>query len=158
MKNTACLKGAPVKLTAFFASLLICGVAAARDVGQIPPDADSKTLMWFRMSKSPSGTSCCDEADGYREGVAVKIPHGEPTVIFRSWWAASDGYRLSVVDPTDLSSAELFWDGPVVRDNPTGGASGLAIARERHFVGALLLTRSAKLESVSRAPRKADIP
>ena len=33
MENTACLKGAPVKLTAFFASLLICGVAAARDVG-----------------------------------------------------------------------------------------------------------------------------
>jgi hypothetical protein len=111
-----------VKLTAFFASLLICGVAAARDVGQIPPDTDSKTLTWFRMSKSPSGTSCCDEADGYREGVAVKMPHGEPTVIFRSWWAASDGYHLSVLNPTDLSSAELFWDGPVVRDNPTGGA------------------------------------
>jgi hypothetical protein len=45
-----------VKLTAFFASLLICGAAAARDVGQIPPDTDSKTLTWFRMSKSPSST------------------------------------------------------------------------------------------------------
>jgi hypothetical protein len=67
-----------VKLTAFFASLLICSAAAARDVGQIPPDTDSKTLTWFRMSKSPSGTSCCDEADGYREGVAVKMPMVNP--------------------------------------------------------------------------------
>ena len=44
MKNTACPKGAPVKLTAFFASLLICGVAAARDVGQIAPDAEFENL------------------------------------------------------------------------------------------------------------------
>jgi hypothetical protein len=111
-----------MKLAAFIALFLVCGTAAARDVGQIPSHSDPRISTWFRTAKSPSGTSCCDEADGYREGVAVKVPDGEPTVIFRSWWAASDGYHLSVLNPTDLSSAELFWDGPVVRDNPTGGA------------------------------------
>jgi hypothetical protein len=50
------------------------------------------------------------------------VAGGEPTVIFRSWWATSDGYHLSLVDPSDLRSLHLIWDGPVVRDNPTGGA------------------------------------
>ena len=74
------------------------------------------------LAKSPSGTTCCDEADGYREGVPVNVPGGEPTVIFRSWWTATDGYHLSLVDPSDQRSLHLIWDGPVVRDNPTGGA------------------------------------
>jgi hypothetical protein len=111
-----------VKLAAFVALLLVCCSAAARDLGQIPPHSDPKISTWFRTAKSPSGTSCCDEADGYREGILVKVAHGEPIVIFRSWWAASDGYHLSLVDPTDLRSIHLIWDGPVVRDNPTGVA------------------------------------
>jgi hypothetical protein len=101
-----------VKLVAFVALLLVCGSAGARDVGQITSHSDPKISTWFRTAKSPSGTSCCDEADGYREGVAVRLADGEPTVIFRSWWAASDGYHLSLVDPTV----------PVVRNNPTDGA------------------------------------
>jgi hypothetical protein len=111
-----------VKLAAFVALLLVCVSAVARDVGQIPSHSDPRISIWFRAAKSPSGTSCCDEADGYREGVAVKVAHGEPTVIFRSWWARSDGYHFSLVDPTDLRSIHLIWDGPVVRDNPTNGA------------------------------------
>jgi hypothetical protein len=111
-----------MKLTAFFALLLACGVATARDIGQIPSHSDPRISTWFRTAKSPNGTSCCDEADGYREGVAVKIAHGESTVIFRSWWVASDGYHLNLVDPTDLRPIHLIWDGPVVRDNPTGSA------------------------------------
>jgi hypothetical protein len=111
-----------MKLTAFFAVLLICGTATARDVGQIPSHSDPRISTWFRTAKSPDGASCCDEADGYREGVAVKIAHGESTVIFRSWWVASDGYHLNLVDPTDLRPMHLIWDGPVVRDNPTGSA------------------------------------
>jgi hypothetical protein len=111
-----------MKLLAFVALTLVCGTAAARDVGQIPANSDPKISTWFRTAKSPSGTACCDEADGYREGVPVKVAGGEPTVIFRSWWATSDGYHLSLVDPSDLRSLHLIWDGPVVRDNPTGGA------------------------------------
>ena len=111
-----------MKLAPFAALLLVCGSAAARDVGQIPSHSDPKISTWFRTAKSPSGTSCCDEADGYREGVPVKVAHGEPTVIFRSWWVASDGYHLSLVDPTDLRSIHLIWDGPVVRNNPMDGA------------------------------------
>jgi hypothetical protein len=111
-----------MKLVAFVALTLVCGTAAARDVGQIPANSDPKISTWFRAAKSASGTACCDEADGYREGVPVKFAGGEPTVIFRSWWAASDGYHLSLVDPADLRSLHLVWDGPVVRDNPTGGA------------------------------------
>jgi len=122
-----------VKRTAFVALLLVCGSAAARDVGQIPSHSDPKFSTWFRTAKSPSGTSCCDEADGYREGVAVRIAHGEPTVIFRSWWVASDGYHLSLVDPEDLRSIHLIWDGPVVRDNPTDGAV-VWLSRENGFV------------------------
>lgn len=83
--------------------------------------------------------ACCDEADGYREGVRVRVVGGEPTVIFRSWWAASDGYHLSLVDPSDLRSVHLIWDGPVVRDNPTGGAVVWLVEGEWHLVGALLL-------------------
>jgi hypothetical protein len=111
-----------MKLVAFVALTLVCGTATARNVGQIPANSDPKISTWFRTAKSPSGTACCDEADGYREGVAVKLADLEPTVIFRSWWPAFDGYHLSLVDPMDLHSIHLVWDGPVVRDNPTGGA------------------------------------
>jgi hypothetical protein len=135
--------GAAVKLSAFAALLAVCGTASARDAGQIPTHSDPGVTAWFRTAKSPSGTSCCDEADGYREGVAVKIGNGEPTVIFRSRWAASDGYHLSLVDPTDLRSIHLVWDGPVVRDNPTGGAVVWLSRVERHRLGALLLARAA---------------
>jgi hypothetical protein len=109
-----------VKLPAFLVLLAVCGTATARDVGQIPKHSDPSVSAWFRTAKTPSGASCCDEADGYREGAAVKIEGGEPTVIFRSWWPASDGYHLSLVDPTDLRPIHLVWDGPVVRGNPTG--------------------------------------
>jgi hypothetical protein len=111
-----------VRVVALIAYLLVCSVAAARDVGQIPPNSDPKASTWFRGAKSPGGTSCCDEADGYREGVAVRLPHGEPAVIFRSWWATSKGFHLSLLDPRDLTPTELVWDGPVVRNNPTEGA------------------------------------
>jgi len=111
-----------MKLAPFVALTLACGAAAARDVGQNPENFDPKISTWFRTAKSPSGTACCNEADGYREGVRVRVVGGEPTVIFRSWWAASDRYHLSLVDPSDLRSVHLIWNGPVVRDNPTGGA------------------------------------
>jgi hypothetical protein len=111
-----------MKLTAFFALLLACGATMAHDVGQIPSHSDPRISTGFRTAKSPNDMSRRDEAEGYREGVAVKVAHGESTVIFRSWWAASDGYHLSLVDPTDLRSIHLIWDGPVVRDNPTGDA------------------------------------
>jgi hypothetical protein len=111
-----------MKIAVVVAMFLVCGAAAARDVGQLPSHSDPRISTWFRTAKSSSGTSCCDEADGYREGAAVKVADGEFTVIFRSWWTASDGYHLSLVDPSDLRSIHLVWDGPVVRDNPTGGA------------------------------------
>ena len=72
-----------MKLAGLLVALLLC-TAVARDVGQIPPNTDPKTLTWFRTAKSPSGTSCCDEADGYREGVAIRAADGQPAVIFRS--------------------------------------------------------------------------
>jgi hypothetical protein len=100
-----------VKLAGLLVALLLC-TAVARDVGQIPPNTDPKTLTWFRTAKSPSGTSCCDEADGYREGVAIRAADGQPAVIFRSWWTAPNGYHLSLLDPRDLSPTELVWDGP----------------------------------------------
>ena len=65
-----------MKLLAFVALTLACGTAAARDVGQIPANSDPKISTWFRTAKSPSGTACCDEADGYREGVPVKVAGG----------------------------------------------------------------------------------
>ena len=104
-----------MKLAPFVALTLACAAAAARDVGQISENSDPKLSTWFRTAKSPSGTACCNEADGYREGGQSR--GGEP-----AWWAASDGYHLSLVDPSDLRSVHLIWDGPVVRDNPTGGA------------------------------------
>jgi hypothetical protein len=86
----------------------------ARNVGQIPGNADPRTSIWFRSAKSPSGESCCDEADGFREGVAVRnAAKGEAAVIFRSWWISSKGYHLSLLDPPDLTPIELVWDGPV---------------------------------------------
>jgi alkylated DNA nucleotide flippase Atl1 len=111
-----------VKLATLAAALIVCGAAAARNVGQIPANPDPKTSSWFRAAKSPGGTSCCDEADGFREGVAVTLAQGDPAVVFRSWWIASNGYHLSLLDPRDLAPTELVWDGPVVRDNPTSGA------------------------------------
>ena len=98
LTSTLTQGGETVKLTVFFALLLTCGAAAARDVGQIPSHPDPKISTWFRTAMSQNGTSCCDEADGYREGVAVKIARDE-SIIFRSWWVASDGYHLSLVDP-----------------------------------------------------------
>ena len=62
-----------MKLAAFFALLLVCGAPAARDVGQISSNSDPRISTWFRTAKSPNGAACCDEADGYREGVAVKM-------------------------------------------------------------------------------------
>lgn len=133
--NQNLFKDLPMKLAPFVALTLACGTATARDVGQIPANSDPKISTWFRTAKSPSGTACCDEADGYREGVPVRVAGGEPTVIFRSWWVASDGYHLSLVDPSDLRSVHLIWDGPVVRDNPTGGAV-VWLSRENGIVNA----------------------
>jgi hypothetical protein len=120
--TSATIQEVTVKLALAFALLFVGSVAAARDVGQILAHPDPKISAWFRTARSPNGTSCCNEADGYREGVAVKGALGEPTVIFRSWWVASDGYHLSLIDPTDLRPIHLVWDGPVVRNNPTNGA------------------------------------
>jgi hypothetical protein len=111
-----------MKSALFFALSLLSSAAAARDVGQIPAHPDPSVSAWFRSAKSPSGYSCCDEADGFREGAVLRLANGEPAVIFQSWWAAADGYHLSVVDPANLRSLHLVWNGPVVRDNPTGGA------------------------------------
>ena len=111
-----------MKLATLAAALLICGAAAAHDIGQIPANPDPKTSSWFRSAKSPAGTSCCDEVDGFREGAAVRVAQDEPAVVFRSWWVASNGYHLSLLDPRDLTPTELVWDGPVVRNNPTSGA------------------------------------
>jgi hypothetical protein len=122
-----------VKLSVLLALSLGCSTAAARDVGQIPRHSDPKISTWFRTAKSPSGILCCDEADGYREGEAVKIADGEPLVVFRTWWVASDGFHLILVDPMDLRPFHLTWDGPVVRDNPTGGAV-VWLARENGVV------------------------
>jgi hypothetical protein len=136
-----------MKLVAFVALTLVCGTAAARDVGQIPANSDPKISTWFRTAKSPSGTACCDEADGYREGVPVKVAGGEPTVIFRSWWAASDGYHLSVVDPSDLRSMhfDLGWSG--CPRQPHRRRHGVAVEGVRHPAGALLLTWPRDLNS-----------
>ena len=65
-----------MKLAPFVALTLACGAAAARDVGQIPENSDPKISTWFRTAKSPSGTACCNEADGYREGVRVRSRGG----------------------------------------------------------------------------------
>jgi hypothetical protein len=111
-----------MKLAAFVALSLLSSTAGVRDVGQIPSRPDPNTSAWFRSAKSPSGFACCDEADGFREGVAVRIAGGEPIVVFLSWRAETDGYHLSLVDPSDLRSVHLTWNGPVVRDNPTTGA------------------------------------
>jgi hypothetical protein len=137
-----------MKLLAFVALTLVCGTAAARDVGQIPANSDPKISTWFGTAKSPSGTACCDEADVYREGVPVKVAGGEPTVIFRSLWATSDGYHLSLVDPSDLRSLHLIWDGPVVRDNPTWRRRCVAVEGERHRAGALLLAWPRDLNNI----------
>ena len=77
-----------MKLAILAAALLICGAAVARDIGQIPANPDPRTSSWFRAAKSPAGTSCCNEADGFREGVAVRVAQGDPAVVFRSWWIA----------------------------------------------------------------------
>jgi hypothetical protein len=111
-----------VKIVAVVSSLCICGVAMARDVGQIPASNDPAITAWFRGAKSPSGAACCDEADGFREGVAVRMPQGEVAVIFRSWWLSPKGYHVSLLDPRDLTPTELIWDGPVIPNNPTSGA------------------------------------
>jgi hypothetical protein len=71
-----------VKLATLAAALLICGAAAAHDIGQIPANPDPKTSSWFRSAKSPAGTSCCDEVDGFREGAAVRVAQDEPAVFF----------------------------------------------------------------------------
>jgi hypothetical protein len=111
-----------VRFAVLVAASLVCGAAAARNVGQITSNSDPKTSTWFREARSPGGASCCDEADGYREGVAVRTPRGEPAIIFRSWWAASNGYHLRLLDPRDLTPRELVWDGPIVRNNPISSA------------------------------------
>lgn len=67
-----------MKLASFVALTLACGAAAARDVGQIPENSDPKISTWFRTAKSPSGTGCCNEADGYREGVRVRVVGANP--------------------------------------------------------------------------------
>jgi hypothetical protein len=46
-----------VRFAALIAALLVCGAAAARDVGQITSNSDPKTSAWFREAKSPGGTS-----------------------------------------------------------------------------------------------------
>jgi hypothetical protein len=73
-----------MKLAPFVALTLACGGAAARDVGQ---NSDPKISTWFRTAKSPSGTACCNEADGYRESVRVRVggrTHGHlPIVVGR---------------------------------------------------------------------------
>jgi hypothetical protein len=67
-----------MKLAPFVALTLACAAAAARDVGQISENSDPKLSTWFRTAKSPSGTACCNEADGYREGVRVRVVGANP--------------------------------------------------------------------------------
>jgi hypothetical protein len=140
---------AMVRFAALIAALLVCGAAAARDVGQITSNSDPKTSAWFRGAKSPGGTSCCDEADGYREGVAVRMPLGEPTVIFRSWWAASNGYHLSLLDPRDLTPNRTRLGRSGRSQQPHSWRSRLALVGERNPVGAMLLTWPTKLSRSS---------
>lgn len=122
-----------MKLAAVFALLLVAGAAAADDAGQTPTYSDLRISQWLRTARSPDGTSCADGAEGYREGVLVKIGNGEPTAIFRSWWVASDGYHLNLNDPADLHPIHAIWYGPVVRSNPTDGAV-VWLSRENGFV------------------------
>jgi hypothetical protein len=76
--NQNLFKDLPMKLAPFVALTLACGTAAARDVGQIPANSDPKISTWFRTATSPSGTACCDEADGYREGVPLESRGANP--------------------------------------------------------------------------------
>jgi hypothetical protein len=119
-----------MKLAAVFALLLVAG---AGDVGQSPTYPDLRASQWMRTARSPDGISCADGAEGYREGAPVKMANGEPTVIFRSWWVASDGYHLDLTDPADHHPVHVIWYGPIVRPNLSDGAV-VWLSRENGFV------------------------
>jgi hypothetical protein len=81
-----------------------------------------------------------------------------PSLFFGHGGSPSDGYHLSLVDPTDLRPFHLTWDGPVVRDNPTGGAV-VWLARENGIVLVrCFYTWAAELRNAGRKIDRAFLP
>ena len=111
-----------MKLVPSIALSSVRGTAAAGDVGQIAANPDPKISTWFRTAKSPSGTACRDEADGHREGVPIKFAGENPRSSSDRGGPRRTATTSALLIHQDLRSLHLIWDGPVVRDNPTGGA------------------------------------
>ena len=89
-------------------------IAHARPLADFhnPPEV----VEWFKSTRNGRGESCCDDADGIREGVAY--PWGNrDRVIFTQWELRSTGYWVEVVGHWVQVPQEN-----IIRDNPVGAA------------------------------------
>jgi hypothetical protein len=73
--------------------------------------------QWFKEAKDRTGKSCCNAADGYREGQKYLRFDGDinPVIHFKEWEVGKNGYRVRFDD---------IWleveESQVVKDNPVG--------------------------------------
>ena len=139
-----------MKLSILLALSFACSTAAARDVGQITSHSDPKISTWFRTAKSPSGILCCDEADGYREGVSRQNRRWRThryfsDVVGRVRRVSSQCRRSHGLAAV---SSDLGWTG--CPRQPHGRCRCLAGAGKRYRVGVLLFTWAADLRNAGR--------
>jgi hypothetical protein len=81
---------------------------------------------WFNSATSKI-SRCCDESDGFREGVAYPWSDDQPTVIFEEWAAQGDEnhpYKVRILGKwVDVPEAALL-----IRDSEHGpNSTGTAI-------------------------------
>jgi hypothetical protein len=106
------------------ASLLFAPMHA---LGRAPGNFNNPPAVaaWFKKATSKISL-CCDESDGFREGVPYLWSRGELTVIFEEWTAQdkeSHPYKVRILG----NWVEVPEDALLIRDeehgpNPTGTA------------------------------------
>lgn len=73
-------------------------------------------VEWFKSARNKLGQSCCDDADGIREGVAYPWSGGD-RVVFTQWELRSTGYWVEVIGHWVQVPQES-----IIRGNPVGVA------------------------------------
>src|ERR1700730_13399904 len=87
-------------MTEFLAVVLACLIAilasapasarAVRELNNTPAQKE-----WFRAATGDNGGSCCDEADGFREGIEYPW-YGGTRIILEAWDMRDDGYWAKI--------------------------------------------------------------
>jgi hypothetical protein len=80
---------------------------------------DQHTKDWFAGAKQHNGTSCCGDADAYREG-ELYAWQGKEQIVFDAWEMRGNEYWVKVLGAWHMFGKEGNAD--IVHGNPTGRA------------------------------------